>query len=161
MASITFKDIRPLYGLRLDTPEVAAFLDRFPDHRIGRASEGIQDVIFRSLGFDLQFRPLTGLQGGQTKHLRVLHSAFLYSNGQERHDEFPKPPFRIAFRDSREMLLQKLGEPFKTSMPDGVLSSFLGRIYWDKWHVEEFAVHATYDPVNWIPRLLTISLITT
>jgi hypothetical protein len=91
----------------------------------------------------------------------VLHSVFLYRNGQERHDEFPEPPFNVTFLDTREMLLQKLGESSKTSMPDGRLSSFLGRVYWDRWNVEELAFHATYDPEDWTPRLLTISLITT
>src|SRR5262245_59157448 len=118
MASIGFDDIRPLYGLRLDTPEVGAFLRRFPDHRVRRPSDGVQDVIFRSLGFDLAFRPLTGLQGGRTKHLRVLQSVFLYRKGHEKHEEFPEPPFGITFADTRDRLLEKLGEPSKTSMPD-------------------------------------------
>lgn len=158
MALIKFDDIRPLYGLRLDTPEVAVFLKRFPDHRVGRASDGIQDIIFRSLGFDLSFRLLTGLQGGRTKHLRVLQSVFLHRKGDEEHEEFPEPPFSLSFRDTRESLLQKVGEPLKTSMPDGVLSSVFGRVYWDAWHVEGLAVHATYDPETWTPRLLSISL---
>ena len=66
--------------------------------------------------------------------------------------------FSLSFRDTRESLLQKVGEPLKTSMPDGVLSSVFGRVYWDAWHVEGLAVHATYDPETWTPRLLSISL---
>jgi hypothetical protein len=157
MATIRFDDIRPLFGLRLDSPEVSAFLGRFPDHRIGRSSDGVQDVILRSLGFDLSFRPRTGLQGGRTKHLRVLQGVFLFRKGHEKHEEFPEPPFGITFADTRDRLLEKLGEPSRTSMPDGVRSSFLGTIYWDLWHVDGLAVHATYDPETWTPRLLTIS----
>jgi hypothetical protein len=157
MATIRFDDIRPLFGLRLDSPEVSAFLRRFPDHRIGRPSDGVQDVIFRSLGFDLSFRPRTGLQGGRTKHLRVLQGVFMFRKGHEKHEEFPEPPFGITFADTRDRLLEKLGEPSRTSMPDGVRSSFLGTIYWDLWHVDGLAVHATYDPETWTPRLITIS----
>jgi hypothetical protein len=158
MEVIRFDDIHPLYGLKLDSPEVVAFLERFPDHRIGRPSDGAQQIVFRSLGFDLLFRPPTGLQGGRTKHLRVLHTVFLHRKGNERHEEFPEPPFGVSFADTREWLLEKLGEPFKTSMPDGVQSWAFGRVYWDVWHVDGLAVHATYDPETWTPRLLTISL---
>ncbi len=157
MASIGFDDIRPLYGLRLDTPDVAAFLKRFPDHRVGRPSDGVQYVIFPSLGFDLSFRPLTGLQGGRTKHLRVLQSVFLFCKGEEKHEEFREPPFGVSFTDTRERLLEKLGQPFKTSMPDGVQSAFFGRVYWDLWHVDRLAVHTTYKPETWTPRVLTVS----
>jgi hypothetical protein len=157
MASIRFEDIRHLYGLRLDAPDVATFLTHFPDHRVGRPSDGVQQVIFRSLGFDLSFRPLTGLQGGRTKHLRVLTSVFLHRKGHEEHEEFPAPPFGISFADTREVIIQKLGEPSKTSMPDGVQIPALGRIYWDLWHADGLAVHATYDPENRTPYLLTIS----
>jgi hypothetical protein len=157
MATISFDEIRPLFGLRLDMPEVSAFLGRSPDHRIGRPSNGVQDVIFRSLGFDLSFRPLTGMQGSRTKHLRVLWSVFLYRKGHDKHEEFPEPPFGITFDDTRDRLLEKLGEPSRTSMPDGVLSPFFGRVYWDLWHVDGLAVHATYDAETWTPRLLTIS----
>ncbi len=83
---------------------------------------------------------------------------FPYRKGHEKYDEFPEPPFSLSFRDTRESLLQKLGKPFKTSMPDGVLSWVFGRVYWDAWHVEGLAVHATYDPETWTPRLLSISL---
>jgi hypothetical protein len=157
MATIRFDDIRSLFGLKLDTPEVSAFLGRFPEHRIGRPSDGVQDVIFRSLGFDLSFRPPTRLQGGRTKQLRVLQSVFLYRKGYEKHEEFPEPPFGIRFTHTRDGLLEKLGEPSRTSMPDGVRSSSFGTIYWDLWHVDGLAVHATYDPETWTPRLITIS----
>ena len=158
MGSIRFDDIRQLFGRRLDSPEVSAFLGRFPDHRIGRPSDGVQHVSFRSLGFDLSFRPLTGLQGGRTKHLRVLQDVFLYRKGLDKHEVFSEPPFGITFTDTRDRLLEKLGEPSRTSMPSGVLSPFLGRVYWDLWHVDELAVHASYAPETWTPRLLTVSL---
>ena len=76
----------------------------------------------------------------------------------KKHEEFSAPPFGISFTDTtRERLLEKLGEPFRTSMPHGVQSTFFGRVYWDLWHVAILAVHASYDPETWTPRLLTVS----
>jgi hypothetical protein len=157
MASVSFDDIRPLYVLRLDSPEVTAFLGRFPGHRVGRPSDGRQYVVVRSHGFELAFQPPTGLQGGRTKHLRVLQSVFLYRKGDERYEEFPEPPFGVSFTDTRERLRRKLGEVSRTSMPDGVRSSVFGTVYWDLWDVDGLDVHATYDPETWTPRLLTVS----
>ena len=157
MASVKFEDIRALYGLRLDAPEVTAFLARYPDHRIGRPSDGVQQVDFRSLGFDLSFMPRTGMQGGRTKELRVLDTVFLHRKGHERYEGFAEPPFGISFADTREILIQKLGEPSGTSMPDGVKVSPFGTVYWDRWHVEDLAVHVTYDSVARTPSLISIS----
>jgi hypothetical protein len=157
MASIGFDQIRPLFGMKLDSPEVTAFFKRFPEHIVGRPSDGVQDVLFRPLGFDLSFRPLTGLQGGHTKHLRVLTAVFLHREGNERHEQFSRPPFGISFEDSPRILVEKLAEPFKTSMPGGVRTSFFGTVYWDLWHVDGLAVHATYDAETWTPRVFAIS----
>lgn len=161
MVSVKFEDIRALYGLSLDAPEVTAFLARFPDHRVGRPSEGVQQVDFRSLGFDLSFMPRTGMQGGRTKELRVLDTVFLHRKGHEKHGEFAEPPFGISFSDTREILIQKLGEPNGTSMPNGVRVSPFGTVYWDHWHVEELAVHATYDSATGPPCLISICSLAT
>jgi hypothetical protein len=151
MDRVTFEDIRPLFGLRLDAPEVTAFLARFPDHRVGKPSDGAQYVVFRSLGFDLLFRPPSGYQGGRTKHLRVLECAFLYRQGEERHDQFPDPPFGVTFADSRDELVGKLGEPFTSSLAVG-----LGSLAWEKWRVGEMVIHAKYDLVVMTARVFTV-----
>ena len=140
MDRVTFDDIRPLFGLRLDAPEVVALLARFPDHRVGKPSDGAQYVVFRSLGFDLLFRPPTGYQGGRTKNLRVLECAFLYRQGEERYEQFPDLPFGVAFTDTHDELVGKLGEPFTSSLAIG-----LGALAWAKWRVGDLTIHAMYD----------------
>ena len=116
MESITFEDIRPLFLQHIDDVPVKEFLKRFPDHRITKPSDGVQFAIFPSLGFDMCFRPAAGPQGGPSKKLRVLMTVFLYRAGEEKHQEFREPPFGVKFTDSYDVLVQKLGEPFATSL---------------------------------------------
>jgi hypothetical protein len=151
MDHATFDDIRPLFGLRLDAPEVAAFLARFPDHRVGKPNDGAQFVVFYPLGFDLLFRPPTGLQGGRTKHLRVLECAFLFRQGEERHEQFPAPPLGLAFTDTHAELVRKLGEPFTSSLAVG-----LGSLAWAKWRADGLTVHAMYHRDDAAVRTFTI-----
>jgi hypothetical protein len=143
MDRVTFQDIRPLFGLRLDAP--------FPDHRVGKPRYGAQYVVFRSQGFDMLFRPPTGYQGGRTKHLRVLECVFLYRQGEGRYNEFPAPPFGVAFSDTRDGLVRKLGEPFASSMSIG-----LNTWSWEKWRVAGLVIHAMYDRSSMTTRTFTV-----
>lgn len=152
MDEITFEDIAPLFGQRIDTPDVIAFLAKYPEHRITKPSDGAQYVIFKSPGFDLLFRPLTGLQGGRSSHVRVLICVFLYREGKDKHKQFPHPPFEIAFADQRDALLTKLGEPVAVSDKDEH-----GNPGWEKWHVSEWEVHTMYDRTTMTTQVFTIS----
>ena len=151
MESVSFEDIRPLFGHRLDEAPIAEFLKRFPEHRVTKPSDGTQFAIFRSLGFDLRFEPAAGPQGGATKKLRILKAAFLYRDGEEKHQEFREPPFGIRFTDSRDVLVQKLGESFKSSLMVNVTP-----LSWEKWRVGDLTVHAMYDRSNMTTRTFTI-----
>lgn len=151
MQQVTFENIRPLFGLRLDAPEMAAFLARFPDHRITKPSDGAQYVVFRPHGFDMLFRPPTGYQGGRTKNLRVLECVFLFRQGEEKHEQFPNPPFGVAFADTRDELAQKLGESFASSLTIG-----LEKLGWEKWRVGEFVIHAMFDRNTMTTRTFTV-----
>ena len=63
MESVTFEDIRPLFLQHIDGAPVKEFLKRFPDHRVTKPSDGVQFVIFQSLGFDLRFQPTSRTAG--------------------------------------------------------------------------------------------------
>ncbi len=152
MSEVTFEDIAPLFGQRIDTPDVIAFLAKYPEHRTTKPSDGAQYVIFKSLGFDLLFQPLTGLQGGRSSHLRVLICVFLYREGKDKHKEFSCPPFGIAFAEHRDTLLAKLGQPFAASDKDEQ-----DQPGWEKWRVGEWEVHAMYDRAAMTTQLFTIS----
>ena len=152
MNEIIFEDIAPLFGQRIDTPDVAAFLAKYPEHRITKPSDGAQYFLFKPLGFDLLFRPRTGLQGGRSSHLRILICVFLYREGKDKHKQFPAPPFDLAFADHRDTLLAKLGQPFASSEKDKY-----DQLGWEKWRVGEWKVHATYDPAAMTTQVFTIS----
>jgi hypothetical protein len=151
MERATFEDIRLLFGLPLDAPEVAAFLGRFPEHRISKPSDGAQYVVFRPHGFDLLFRPPAGNPGGRARQRRVLGCVFLFRQGEERHEQFANPPFGVAFADARDELVRKLGEPFASSLTIG-----LGALGWEKWQVGGLVLHAMYDRTSMTTRTFTV-----
>ncbi len=151
MQHVTFDDIRPLFELPLDAPEVAAFLARFPEHRISKPSDGAQYVVFRPHGFDLLFRPPAGSRAGRGGQRRGLACAVLFRQGEERHEQFPDPPFGVAFTDRHDELVAELGEPFASSLTIG-----LGALGLETWRVGAFVIHAMYDRVSMTTRTFTI-----
>ncbi len=151
MTAIHFEEIRPLFGLHIEAPEVLALLEEYPDHRITKPSDGDQYVLFRSLGFDLLFRPRAGLSGSRTKNSRVLTCIFLYREGKDRHREFVHPPFGIAFSDHRDVLLTKLGKPFAASDYDEC-----GLPGWEKWNCDGCTVHTMYDRATMTTQVFSI-----
>lgn len=154
----TFAEIEALFHKKLDSPEVTAFLQKYPDHVIGKPNSGSQHVKFKSLGFELLFRPLTGAQGGPSKHLRVLICVFLFRAGHEKYQQFASPPCGISFQDNAADLDKRLGPPQTTSLPNGV-KSLLGVSYWSHWeHENRLEVHADFDPQDMTVQQLTISL---
>jgi hypothetical protein len=150
---ITFEDIRPLFRLHIDDAPVKEFLKRFPDHRITKPNDGSQYAIFRPLGFDMLFRPPAGPRGGPSKKLRVVMNVFLFRAGEEKHQEFPEPPFGVKFTDSHDVLIQKLGEPFATSLEMNVTP-----LAWEKWRVGDgdLTIHAMYDRSNMTTRTFSV-----
>jgi len=149
--SITFEDIRPLFLQHIDDAPVKEFLKRFPDHRVTKPNDGVQFAIFKSLGFDLRFQPPAGPQGGPSKKLRVLCTVFLYRAGEEKHQEFPEPPFGVKFTDSHDVLIQKLGEPFATSLEMNVTP-----LAWEKWRVGDLTIHSMYDRSTMTTRTFSV-----
>lgn len=152
MPTVKFDDIRPLFGLRLDSPEVEAFLARFPEHKIGKPNSGSQYVTFKPHGFDFHFSPRTGYQGGRSKHLRVLDTIFLFRQGDERHEQFASLPFGVSYTDTHNTLVRKLGKPFESSLSNGQET-----LTWEKWRFGDLSLHATYDPATSTARLFTIA----
>ncbi len=146
-----FEELFPLLGLPVDSPEVAALREKYPDHRITKPSDGDQYVIFQSLGFDLLFRANQGSQGNKTKRQRLLRCIFLYCEGKDRHKAFAVPPYGINFSDHRETLWAKLGEPIAASDKDE-----RGLPGWEKWHVGEITIHTMYERTGMTSQVFTI-----
>ncbi len=146
-----FEELFPLFGLPMDSPEVSALLERYPDHRITKPSDGDQYVIFKSLGFDLLFRANQGQLGNKKKPRRLLARIFLFCEGKERHNAFAVPPYGIAFSDHRETLWSKLGEPFASSDKDE-----RGLPGWGKWHIGEVTIHTMYERTSMTSQVFTL-----
>lgn len=149
---IDFEELRTLFGLPIDSPEVSELLSSFPDHRIRKPEGGDQFVISLSQGFDLLFR------SPAPKKPRLLYRIFLYREGKDRHRAFLNPPFGIAFSDQRPTLLQKLGEPFAASDKDEQ-----GNPGWETWRVAEqnhspLTIHTMYDRTDMTSKVFTLGL---
>jgi hypothetical protein len=153
-----FAEIAALFHKKLDSPEVTAFLQKYPDHRIGKPNSGMQHISFKSLGFSLLFEPLTGAQGGPSKHLRVMICVFLYRAGHDKSKQFANPPFGISFQDTAADLDKRLGPPQETSLPNGTQDLLLGTSFWSRWEQDDLDVHAEFDPQEMTIQQLTISL---
>lgn len=152
-----FAELKALFRQPLDSPDVEAFLAKYPEHQIRKPNSGSQHVLFRSLGFDLLFRPLTGPQGGPSKKLRLLITVFLDRAGKDKFQEFATPPFGITFRDTPDSLNQRLGPPAWTNLPHGV-KSVLGMNFGSRWEIDGLDVHSDFDPADLTVQMLTISL---
>ena len=152
-----FAEIKTLYRQPLDSQDAERFLKKYPEHRIGKPNTGSQHVIFRSLGIELLYRPLTGPQGGPSKRVRVLIAVFLYRGGHDKFQEFAQPPFGITFRDTAAALSERLGPPAWTNLPQGV-KSILGMNYGSRWDIDGLDVHADFDPADLTVQMLTIGL---
>ena len=138
---IAFKKLRPLFGLRLDSPKVVQFLADHPGHTIGRPYVGDQYVAFKASGLSFLFRafPMVG-EAQKSKHLRVLNTVFLYREGQDGYRGFRRPPFKIHWTDTRASMVAKLGPPPETSPPSKP------QLLWAAWRIEDFRVHAMFQP---------------
>ena len=151
MTTITFDEILALFGRTIEETEVTQFLSKYPDHRITKPSDGDQDVIFKNLGFDLLFKQVSSTQGRRGARTRPLLCVFLYREGQDRHREFPSLPFHITFQDTRDQLIEKLGQPYRVSDRDEQ-----GRPGWEKWLIEEVTLHTMYDRATMMSKVITV-----
>lgn len=149
--TLSFDEIAPLFGLPIDAPEAALFLERHGDHKIGKPSDGDQYVVFKSLGFDMLFRqpPVAGRRTGPKS--RLLRTVTLYREGQDGHAAFADPPFGIAFADTRAELLAKLGEPYRRSDLDAQ-----GNPAWEKWRIEDWTLHAMYERASMTTKVFSL-----
>lgn len=153
MPSPSFDEIRNLYRRRIGDPEVVAFLSQYPQHTVTKPSDGQQYVLFKEHGFDLLFRPLTGLLGGRSVNLRVLTTVFLFREGDEGHRAFPQPPFGVRFGDGRDALAGKLGESFQSSLTEGQ-----PELWWEKWRVDGLTLHVRYELPSPMAKTFSLSV---
>jgi hypothetical protein len=139
MADAVWEELRGLFSKRIDSPDVEAFLARYPGHKVEKPSDGRQYVVARTHGFDLMFGlPDGSYSGGRTAHLRVLITVFLNSDAVPKYKAFTNLPLGLSFADGHDELVSKLGSPLRSwPREDGGYVS-------DQWQVDDLVVWAIY-----------------
>jgi hypothetical protein len=136
-----WNELRGLFGEAIDSPEVTAFLAKYPGHKIDKPSDGRQYVTAKKHGFELLFGlPDGAYSGGRTAHLRVLITAFLNSAAVPKNKPFADLPTGLSFDADHARLVEKLGPPASTRASDA------GEIRSARWAVEGLVLDATYLP---------------
>jgi hypothetical protein len=139
MADAVWEELRGLFGKRIDSPEVEAFLARYPEHKVERPSDGRQYVVARKHGFELLFGlPDGSYSGGHTAHLRVLITVFLNSDAVPKSKPFASLPLGLSFADGHEQLVAKLGPPESSKAWDS------GEVHSARWRVGDLLLGAAY-----------------
>jgi hypothetical protein len=141
MTDAVFEELKSLFGKAIDSPEVTAFLARYPGHKVERPNDGHQYVVAKKHGFDLLFGlPDGSYSGGRTAHLRVLIGVFLNSDVVPRYKAFANPPLGLSFADGHEQLVARLGPPELAKTRDS------GEVYSARWRVDGLVLSADYPP---------------
>lgn len=139
MADAAWDELRALFGKRIDSPEVTAFLAKYPGHKVEKPSDGHQSVLAKKHGFELTFAPPDGsYSGGRTAHLRVLIAVFLHSDAVPRCKPFAAVPLGLSFADDHARLAEKLGPPESSRAWDD------GEVHSARWRVGDTWLHADY-----------------
>lgn len=139
MADTVWDELRGLFGKRIDSPEVTAFLARYPDHKVEKPSDGRQYVVARRHGLSLLFGlPDGSFSGGRTAHLRVLITVFLNSDAVPKYRPFVGLPLGLSFADTHEQVVAKLGAPEFTKAWDD------GEMYSARWRIDGLLLSAEY-----------------
>ncbi len=139
--SVTFDDIKPLFGRAWDDPQVVAVLARV-GAKFSKADGGDSYAIAKTAGFDLLARRPEGAK--HTEPL-VVDTAFMYREGHVGHAQFATPPYGLAF-STRSELLASMPAPVRTWMiGKGEVPVTSKKASHDSWQFDGLNVSADYD----------------
>ena len=139
MADKVLDELQDLFGKAIDSAEVKAFLAKYPQHKIGKPSDGRQYVTAPKHGFELCFGlPDGSYSGGRTAHLRVLICLWLNSDAKPKTKPFADLPLGLSFDEGYEQHVAKLGEPYRSKAWD------TGEMYSAGWRIDGVELGAEY-----------------
>lgn len=137
MPDAVWDELQGMFGQAIDSPAVAAFLARYPGHKVEKPSDGRQYVVAKQHGFELLFGlPDGSYSGGRTASRRVLIAVFLHSDAVPRCKSFAALPLGLSFADGHEQLVAKLGPPEASRAWD------TGEMHSARWRVGDLFLDA-------------------
>jgi hypothetical protein len=139
-SGVTFDDLRPLFGKPWDDPQVVAVLTR-AGTKFQKPDDGRSYAVAKKGGFELLARRPPGAKRGAPLVVSVV---FLYAEGQSGHNQFPEPPFGLAFT-TRAELLAKMPPPKCSSLiGEGDVPVDAPEVDCDDWMLDGLRVSANY-----------------
>ncbi|MGC1142486.1 hypothetical protein V6274_13945 [Pseudomonas aeruginosa] len=142
---VTIKDISSVFGRNIEDELVKRLLDRIPDHRVQKQSDGSQYVVAKASGLDLLFSEPNDSESRTSPKTRVLSAAFLFNEGMDKHQRYEgEIPFGFLFSDTRTKLLDKRMPDRTWVIGEGAVSVDHPNPDNDRWTTDEFQLFATY-----------------
>jgi hypothetical protein len=126
-----------LVGLTKKEPLLAAFLASLNSHPQTDRCEDDEFYYdsYRDLGMSFLFE-------GSPEFLSAI---FLYADGVDGYEEYKGSlPNSLNFSDTRQDVLQRLGQPAKSG--GNKYSDLMGEVipHWGKYHIEDYHLHITF-----------------
>jgi hypothetical protein len=152
-SAVTFEELRGLFGRPSDDAQVLAVLGR-AGAKFGKAKDGSSYAVAKQAGFDLLARAPDGAKRGAPL---VVHTAFLFRDGQSGHAQFPAPPYGLAFT-TRAEVLASMPPPKRTWLiGEGEVPVTSPEASHDTWRFDGLDVSADYDESGGV-RSIDVSL---
>jgi hypothetical protein len=153
-SAIAFDDLRPLFGRAIDDPMVVAVLAR-AGMKFGKPKDGASYAVAKKAGFDLLAQAKAGAKRGAPL---IVHTAFLFREGQSGHAQFPSPPYGFAFT-TRAALLASMPPPkLSWLIGEGAVPVDAPEVSHDAWEIDGLSVSADYDEAG-VVRSIDIATI--
>ena len=140
-AAITFDELRPLFGRATDDEMVLAVLAR-AGAKFGKPSDGRSYAVAKKAGFDLLARRPDGAKRDAPL---LVHTVFLFRDGQSGHARFAAPPFGLAFTTRAEVLAAMPPPRSTWLLGEGEVPVTSPEASHDTWRLDGLDVSADYD----------------
>jgi hypothetical protein len=136
------EDLRPLFGLAMDDPEVSAVLARAGKVTWTKPDGGARYAVAKDAGFDLLVQRPPGAKRGAPM---IVRCAFMFVEGSSKHRQFARPPHGLAFT-TRAQILASMPAPERTwVIGTGAVPTSTEKVDHDRWLLDGLHVSADYD----------------
>ena len=142
---LTIKDISSVFGRNIEDEQIKQLLDRIPDHRVQKQSDGSQYVVAKASGLDFLFCEPDDSENRTSPKTRILSAAFFYNEGMDKHQQYEgEIPFGFSFTDTRTTLLEKRTPDRTWVIGEGAVSVDHPNPDHDRWTTDDFQLFANY-----------------
>lgn len=150
-AAVPFSTLRALFGLAQDDPKVTAALASAGKVTWTKPDGGDRYAIAKDAGFDiLVSRPDDAKRGSPM----LVHTIFLYAEGQSKHAQYADPPHGLAF-SSRAELLKAMPKPERSwVIGKGKVPVTTKKVDHDRWKLDGIFLSADYNDAGNVVSIL-------